>query len=101
MFRKTLETALKQKFPDNEEKASKSLNQRIREAAKQQKLTPDLTAWAHEIRIGGNDAVHEEKPFSEQEAQELRGFTELVLLYLFTLPKMLERARNRRFFDDI
>ena len=43
----------------------------------------------------GNEAVHDE-PLSEEEAQDLCDFTELVLLYLFTLLEKLARARARR-----
>ena len=92
MFRTTLETALKIKFPKTK---ATDLKNRINEAVDQGNLTPDLAAWAHEIRLGGNDAVHD-KPLSEEEAQDLRDFTELVLLYLFTLPEKLARAKARR-----
>lgn len=92
MFRTTLETALKIKFPKTK---AINLKDRINKAVEQGNLTSDLAAWAHEIRLGGNDAVHEE-PLSEEEAQDLCDFTELVLLYLFTLPEKLARARARR-----
>ena len=91
MFRKTLEIALKQRFSDE----ARDLYQRIELAKKQGKLTPDLAEWAHQIRIDGKDAVHDET-FSEERAHDLRAFTELILLYLFTLPKMLEDAQARR-----
>ena len=92
MFRTTLETALKIKFPKTK---ATNLKNRINKAVEQGNLTSDLAAWAHEIRLGGNDAVHEEL-LSEEEAQDLRDFTELVLLYLFTLPEKLRRAQTRR-----
>ena len=92
MFRTTLEIALKIRFPKTK---AKNLNDCINNAVEQGNLTSDLAAWAHEIRLGGNEAVHDE-PLSEEEAQDLRDFTELVLLYLFTLPEKLARARTRR-----
>ena len=92
MFRKTLDTSLKNKFPD----LTGPLHQRIKEAEKQQKLTPELAARAHKIRLDGNDASHEETAFSEEGAQQLADFTKLVLLYLFTLPGMLTQARDNR-----
>ena len=91
MFRKALDTALKHKFPDLRGR----LFERIENAAGQHKLTPDLANWAHQIRLGGNDASHEEAPFSKDAAEELASFTKLVLLYLFTLPGMLEKSRIR------
>ena len=93
MFRKALETALKMKFP---EIGDMKLKNRIDKIAKQGDLTPALAAWSHEIRDGGNDAAHEEDPFSEEDAQDLYDFTELVLLYLFTLPEKLRRAQERK-----
>ncbi|MDE0705487.1 MAG: DUF4145 domain-containing protein, partial [Rhodospirillaceae bacterium] len=60
MFRKTLETALKNKFP----KIDGDLYHRIEGAAKDGGLTQDLAEWAHQIRLDGRSAVHEEEPFS-------------------------------------
>ena len=90
MFRKTLETGLKHEFP----KIQGTLFERIQEAAKQHHLTPDLANWAHQIRLDGNDAAHEEEPFSQDDAERLSVFTDMVLRYLFTLPGMLKQARN-------
>lgn len=99
MFRKALDIGLKERFPDNEKKTFTTLKARIKEAANSGDLTADLAAWANEIRVGGNEAVHDQEPFSKEDAQELHDFTELVLLYLFTLPGMLERAQERRESD--
>lgn len=90
MFRKVLDTGLKAKFPE----INGTLLQRIEKAAEQNELTPDLAEWAHQIRIDGNDATHEEDPFSKEDAKRLQTFTSLVLIYLFTLPGMLKKARG-------
>ena len=90
MFRKALDTGLKSKFP----KMKGTLYARIEEAAKKQDLTPELAKWAHEIRLGGNDAAHEEELFSEKDAKNLAVFTQLVFQYLFMLPGMLSEARS-------
>ena len=89
-FAKPLDTGLKAKFPE----IKGTLYERIEEAAKQHKLTPDMVEWAHEIRLEGNNAVHEDKPFSKDEAEHLFAFTHLVFLYLFTLPGRLEEAQG-------
>ena len=60
------EAALKDKFPT----IQGPLNQRINEAAKQQKLTPELAEWAHQIRLDGNDAAHGDKPLSQKDVAE-------------------------------
>ncbi len=90
MFRKVLDTGLKAKFPDIKGK----LQNRIKKAAEQHQLTPELAEWTHKIRLDGNDVAHEEAPFSKEDAETLQTFTELVLIYLFTLPGMLNEARG-------
>ena len=90
MFRKALEAALKNKFPEIEG----TLYDRIEEAAKEGGLTPDLAKWSHQIRLDGRNAVHEEKPYEKEDAERLHTFTRLVLLYVFTLPGMLKKARG-------
>ncbi len=90
MFRKALEAALKNKFPD----IDGNLYERIKKVNEKGGLTPDMAKWAHQIRRLGNDAAHEEEPFSERDALDLHAFTDLFLRYLFTLPGMLEEARK-------
>ena len=91
MFRKTLETSLKEKFPD----IKGTLKKRIDKAAQDHKLTPDLADWADHIRFEGNEATHGEEPYKAEHAREVKAFTELVLMYLYMLPGMLEEARQR------
>jgi hypothetical protein len=88
MFRKALESATKILDPDS---ANARLVRRIDLLAEAQKITPDLAQWAHEIRLGGNDAAHEEEPFTQEEAEELRNFIENFLRYAFTLPSAVRR----------
>ena len=90
MFRKALDVGLKIKFPG----ISGKLKARIDKAANQHGLTADLAEWAHQIRLDGNEAAHEEESFSREDAERLQTFTELVFRYLFTLPGMLEQARR-------
>ena len=91
MFRKTLDTGLKKIDPG----AKGRLIDRIKSAAKTGKITQDMADWADRIRLDGNDAAHEEDPFTPQEAEELHLFTRLVMMYLFSLPGMLEEWRTR------
>ena len=90
MFRETLESAIKNKFPS----LSGTLFSRIDEAAKQHALTPDLAKWAHHIRLEGNKAVHDTGPYEEEDAKSLAAFTEMVLRYLFTLPGMVQEKKQ-------
>ena len=80
MFRSALEAALKDKFPD----LSGTLFERIQKAAEHNALTPDLAEWAHEIRIEGNQAAHEDQPYQREDAERLEAFTDMVFRYLFT-----------------
>ncbi len=96
MFRKALEAALKNKFPDGDG----DLYHRIEGAKKAGGLTADLAEWSHQIRLDGRNAVHEEEPYSKEEAERLHTFTNLALQYLFTLPGMLKEAKGAE-LDDI
>ena len=89
MFRKALETGLRAKFPDK----TGTLYDRIESAKRASKLTPEMAKWAHQIRKLGNSATHDEEPWTKEEAQEMKVFTELVFQYLFTLPGMMEKAQ--------
>ena len=86
MYRKALDTATLNIDPDLK---GKKLYRRIEMLADRYAITPAMRDWAHEIRLMGNDAVHEEEPFTEQEAKDVQTFTQLFLTYVYTLPGML------------
>jgi len=90
MYRKALDVGLKQVDPNR----AGSLAARIDALAKAGQLTPDVAEWAHRVRMLGNEAVHEEEPPSRADIEDLRGITEMVLRYLFTLPEMVRRRRE-------
>ena len=89
MFRKALETGLRAKFPNK----TGTLYDRIESAERASKLTPEMAKWAHQIRKLGNSAIHDEEPWTKEEAQEIKDFTELVFQYLFTLPGKMKKAQ--------
>jgi hypothetical protein len=91
MFRKVLETTTKRLAPEHKKKR---LVERIDILAEAGQITDDLKTWAHEIRIIGNDAAHEEEPFEEKHASDLAKFSKLFLMYVFTLPGMLKERRG-------
>ena len=86
MSRKALDTATRKLKPD----AKGNLYKRIEALAAVNLITPDLKNWAHIIRDDGNDAAHEEEPTTQDFAQELLDFTELFLMYTFTMPGMVK-----------
>ena len=91
MFRKTLDTGLKK----IDTGAKGNLLDRIKGAAKTGKITQDMADWADRIRLDGNDAAHEEDPFTLEQAKELHFFTRLVMMYLFSLPGMLKEWKTK------
>lgn len=90
MFRKSLDTALKRLDPSGKG----TLQQRIENLPAALGITPAMKEWAHQIRELGNDAAHEEDPFTEDDAKALQAFSELFLTYTFTLPGMLAARKS-------
>jgi hypothetical protein len=86
MYRKALDVGLKTIDPQ----AMGTLQARIDKLAAEQKLTPSIKDWAHEIRLDGNEAAHEESPFTKDDAEQMHSFAQLVLTYLFTLPERVK-----------
>ena len=91
MFRKALDVGLKIIEPG----AKGDLYKRIEAAARSGAITSDLAKWSHRIRLEGNDASHDEDPYTADEAHGLHRFTELVMMYLFTLPGMLAQWKTK------
>jgi hypothetical protein len=90
MSRKVLEVAVKALG----QPGKGTLYVRIEELHKQGKVTNDLKDWAHIIRDEGNVAAHEEKPVAPEFAEELLSFTELFLMYTFTMPGMIKAKKG-------
>lgn len=93
MFRKTLDTATKALKP---ELKSLNLYTRINRLVDEGVLTSAMGDWSHEIRIDGNEAVHDEEPETEEDARSAQKFTEAFLTYVFSLPRMVEDNRKSR-----
>ena len=94
MFRKVLEMTTIEIGPDDSSFRSKPLYHRIEALAATQRLPDSMRELAHEIRLGGNVAAHEET-YSQKEAEEMQAFTELFLTYLFTLPHKIKESTRR------
>jgi hypothetical protein len=84
-FRTCLDQALRRLHPEG----NGTLYNRINTLPVETGVTPSMRAWAHEIRALGNEAAHEDEPFDEDTAGDLQKFTEVFLMYAFTLPGML------------
>lgn len=88
MFRRALELGLKQHTPEID---AWKLEKRIDKLAAAHRITPDMQQWAHKIRLEGNEAVHELDAPTKGQATDLQLFTEMLLLYLYTLPAKVQR----------
>ena len=74
--------------------AEQKLNNRIDKMRKDGLITQSLWEWAHMIKSIRNDALHEVDSIDREELKAIRGFTETLLTYLFTLPGMLAERRT-------
>lgn len=72
------------------------LERRLKKLADDGKITSEMAAWAEEIRLDRNDAAHAEGEFEERDAEEIVGFTEAFLNYLYTLPALVKARRHAR-----
>ena len=99
MFRKVLERATIAIADDPASMRKKKLYHRIETLEEGRKLTPAMKDLAHVIRLEGNDAAHEDEEFDEARAKQLGDFAELFLLYAFTLPERVKRARGESVAD--
>jgi hypothetical protein len=94
MSRKVVDVSTQQLLGEESKKYG-SIKARIDALAKNGTITPDLGKWAHEVRLGGNEAAHDEAPYLQPEAEELLDFAELYLTYVYTLPRRLEERKAK------
>lgn len=93
MSRKVIEVSTKRQLGDEAKKYGDN-RKRIDALAASGAITSDLQDWAHHVRLGGNDAVHEDDPFGKDQAEDLLSFTELYLTYVYSLPGRLRAHRG-------
>lgn len=92
-YRRCLEIALKEFAPEIE---ARMLEKRIDKLAAEQRITPALQAWAHELRLDGNEALHGLEDATEEMAEQMHHLTFFLLTYLYTLPRQIDEVRARR-----
>ncbi|HHE4902725.1 MULTISPECIES: DUF4145 domain-containing protein [Morganella] len=90
--RKVIDIATKVLMGD--EAGSEPLSKRISMLHGKGKITEQMKDWAHIVRIDSNGAVHSDEEFTKEEAEQILGFTEVFLMYSFTLPAMIEKRRS-------
>ena len=94
MFRRALEKATKALGSEESNSRRMSLFDRIDALAEKQAITPAMKDWAHLVRLEGNEAAHGSDDFDRESAEQIHSFTELFLIYAFTLPKRVAQARG-------
>lgn len=88
--RKVIDIATKELHLGNEDK----LVRRISALREKGMITQEMADWAHIVRIDTNGAIHSDEEFTSQEVAQLLNFTEVFLLYSFTLPAMVSNKRT-------
>jgi hypothetical protein len=89
-LRKTLDIALKRFDPS----LKGDLHSRINSLADKHTLTPAMREWAHQVRLLGNEAAHDDEEPTKVDIEAMSAFTETLLKYLFTLPAEVEARRS-------
>lgn len=92
-YRRCMELALKAFAPDVD---AWKIEKRIDKLAAEHRITADLKAWAHELRLDGNEAVHGDEDATQEITDQMHHLTYFLLTYLYTLPKQVEEAHARR-----
>ena len=93
MYRKALELALNTVAPQSAQGGT--LFVRIEALIKKGDVHPVFGEWLHEVRLLGNEAAHGNGEISRADLEEMRGFSEMILMYLFTLPAKIKRRHAK------
>lgn len=92
MYRKAMELGLKDHSPGID---AWKIEKRIDKMHAAGRITADIKDWAHELRLDGNDAMHETAADKET-VEQMRAFCRAIFTYLYTLPGQVKAARERR-----
>ena len=93
-YRKSLDVATRLLCKKHGIEVEGTFYARIEELTAAGKLTQELAAWAHAVRIDGNEGAHDAEEPTKETVENLHNFTETFLLYAFTLPKMVEDRKS-------
>ncbi|MFG0549725.1 DUF4145 domain-containing protein [Pseudomonas sp. yb_9] len=75
-----------------------TLNKRILEAHKQNLITAEMAAWAHEVRLDANDQRHADEEADMPDEADARRSIDFVLAlaqFLFVLPSRVADGRRK------
>ncbi len=91
MLRRTLEA-----ITENLGETKGHLVDRLKALSDKGILQPNLSEWAKEVRLIGNDGAHYDpiNPVTNDDAKQLHSFMRELLKYLYELPAELKRRRS-------
>lgn len=72
-----------------------SLYARIEKAAADHLITPEMAAWAHQVRLDANDQRHADQAANlptQQDAKRVLDFASALAEFLFVLPGRIQRG---------
>lgn len=92
LCRKVLDISTREILGDESKK--EQLSQRISMLFAKGKITEQMKDWAHIVRMDSNGAIHSDEEFDEEDATQLINFTEVFMLYAFTLPAMVSARQS-------
>ena len=94
MFRKVFNRATVKLANGDDEFSRMRATDRIKRLARDHQITAAMRDWANIIRLEGNRANYKEE-FDEASAKQMQAFTEIFLIYAFTLPARVKAARKK------
>ena len=75
-----------------------ALYSRIVKSAEDHLLTPEMAAWAHEIRLSANEPRHADVDFigaSKEDAEQIIAFAKALAQYLYELPAKVQKWKEK------
>ena len=76
-----------------------SLYSRIEKAAQEHVITPEMSLWAHEVRLDANDQRHADETSSlpdQNDAKRVIDFSMALAEFMFVLPNRIQRGLNKK-----
>jgi len=86
LYRSLVDSTTKRQLTEAELKSAGTLQARIDRLAEKHVIPDTVATWAHEVRVIGNDGLHDEPIVSRDDAAMARSFALTYLRYTFELP---------------
>lgn len=90
MYRRALEVGLKLAYLE----MTGMLAARIKRLVAEHHLPAPIGEWADQVKLIGNDGAHEVDGVSRDDLDAQRGFVDMTLRYVFTLPAQIAARRS-------